>query len=91
MNIDENQRLTIDEGDGFDFRFVPSPNREAGNLKPKLLLLHASESQDVQSAINNFASARGARSAHLILGPDGKELVQMLSFNMRAQQNSVRS
>ena len=83
MKVGENNRLILEASDGLTYRFELSPNTEKGVLTPKNLIIHSTEGPDVQSAVNTFKSVSGGKSVHLILGRDGKEVVQMLDFNMK--------
>lgn len=84
MDIGGDNRLIIEDSDALDFRFVQSPNAEAGVLNPKNLIIHATEGQTVEGAIATFTNINRPKSIHLILGGDGKQLVQMLNFNAKA-------
>jgi N-acetylmuramoyl-L-alanine amidase len=85
MNVGRNNRMVVGRRDGLAFRFVKSPNIAPGRVNHQFLVIHATEGQHVQSAVNTFLSVSGGRSIHLILGRDGKELVQMADFDARAQ------
>lgn len=73
------------------FRFDPSPN-----VKPqtpgiaRTLILHATEGKSVGGAVSTFkmkpvkGDGRSGLSIHLVLGKDGKEIVQMVSFDKGA-------
>lgn len=89
MIIGDNNRLIVEDSDGFNFRFVPSPNVKPGGIKYQYLVIHGTEGQNVEGAIATFQEVGGKEtSVHLILGRDGKELVQMVEFNRRAQHAS---
>lgn len=89
MNVLENSRLMVAEEDGLTFRFEPSPNFMLGSMKQKYLVIHSTEGPNVQAAIFTFKSISGGKSAHLILSRDGKEVVQMVDFNRRAQHIDI--
>jgi N-acetylmuramoyl-L-alanine amidase len=81
MRISETHRLSLDEGEEFNFRFDPSPNAITQKQAPqRYIIIHATEGASVSGAVNTFKTRNGL-SVHLILGKDGKELVQMLSFD----------
>lgn len=81
MKISENHRLLLDEGEEFNFRFDPSPNVHPHRQSlQRYLIIHATEGASVNGAVNTFKTKNGL-SVHLILGKDGKELVQMLSLD----------
>ena len=81
MRISENHRLLLDEGEEFNFRFDPSPNVHPHRQSlQRYLIIHATEGASVNGAVNTFKTKNGL-SVHLILGKDGKELVQMLSLD----------
>ncbi len=77
----ENQRLIAEPGDPFDIRFIQSPNFKP-QLVRKQLIIHSTEGSSVAGAIGTFLN--GLKSVHLILGKDGKDLVQMVNFNEKA-------
>jgi N-acetylmuramoyl-L-alanine amidase len=86
MIVGDNNRLIVEDSDGLNFRFVPSPNIEPGKIKYQYLVIHGTEGQSVDGAIATFQEVGDEKtSIHLILGRDGKELVQMLEFNHRAR------
>jgi N-acetylmuramoyl-L-alanine amidase len=85
MIIGDNNRLIVEDSDGFNFRFVPSPNVRPGGINYQYLVIHGTEGQNVSGAIAHFQNVKRGTSIHLILGRDGKELVQMVEFNRRAQ------
>ena len=90
MNIVDNKFVTGEFGN-FNFRFEPSPN-----VKPqapgiaRTLILHATEGKNVGGAVSTFMlkpvkdDGRTGLSIHLVLGKDGKEVVQMVSFDKGA-------
>jgi N-acetyl-anhydromuramyl-L-alanine amidase AmpD len=85
MNIGDDNRLIVEDSDGLNFRFVPSPNVKPGGIKYQYLVIHGTEGQNVDGAIATFQDEESKTSIHLILGRDGKELVQMVEFDRRAQ------
>jgi N-acetylmuramoyl-L-alanine amidase len=85
MIIGDDNRLTVEDSDGLNFRFVPSPNVKPGGIKYQYLVIHGTEGQNVAGVISTFQDVEGGTSIHLILSRDGKELVQMVEFNRRAQ------
>ena len=77
----EDHRLSIDQGEIFNFRFDASPNATTQKQSPqRYLIIHATEGASVNGAVSTFKMKNGL-SVHLILGKDGKEVVQMLSFD----------
>jgi N-acetylmuramoyl-L-alanine amidase len=81
MLINDAHRLELDNEFEHFVRFEKSPNARP-NLQPKYLVLHATIGPTVQSAVNWFKL--GDRSVHLVVGRDGREIVQMVDFNKRA-------
>lgn len=89
MKINEVHKLDIEEGDGVLYRFESSPNT---SLKPQLaervLVIHAPISGSLAGAVSQYTSKPKnfleGRSRHLILSRDGKEIVQMVPFNLGA-------
>jgi N-acetylmuramoyl-L-alanine amidase len=90
MKISEIHQLVLEEDHNFDFRFDSSPNV---NLKPQLpqrtLIIHAPGRQSISLAVSEYKQkpikvGDLGKSVHLILGKDGRELVQMVPFNTGA-------
>ena len=78
-------------GESFKVRFVPSPSINPLNQLPeRTLILHATEGPHVAAAIGTFTTKkvkgddRSGLSIHLVLGKDGRDVVQMLSFEKGA-------
>lgn len=90
MKVSEIHRLEIEEGEDFNFRFDPSPNLSAKpQLSQRTLIIHAPTSASVNGAASGFKTKPTknnllGRSIHLILGKDGREIVQMVPFNTGA-------
>ena len=90
MKINEINRLVIEEGENFSFRFDPSPHvNPNAQLSQRALIIHAPSSASVSGAVsvlktkppkNSFLR----RSTHLIIGRDGREIVQMIPFHTGA-------
>ena len=74
----ENHQIVAEVGDPFQFRFIKSPNFKP-QLSARQLVIHATEGSTVAGAIGTFLN--GEKSVHLILGKDGRDLVQMVAFN----------
>lgn len=90
MRIDENDLLVKDEGEEFDITFdkdnVANPAVQAAE---RTLVIHAPPSGSVGGAVQTIkdnlkVNRNFSFSAHLILGWDGKEIVQMIPFNAGA-------
>ncbi len=76
----ENNLLSAEQGE-LNVRFEGSPNPlTSAQASERYLIIHATEGASVKGAVGTF-KARGGLSIHLILGKDGKETVQMLSFD----------
>jgi N-acetyl-anhydromuramyl-L-alanine amidase AmpD len=84
MKINENSHLVIEEGEDFNIRFEKNHNVSAKpQIAERILVIHAPPSKDVNQALQ-FARDAG-RSTHLIIGPDGKEMLQTVPFNVGAR------
>jgi N-acetylmuramoyl-L-alanine amidase len=81
MEVSEDFRLELKERDAINYRFEASRNFKAG-LTPQQILIYAPERRDVQSQVLEIKT--GAISAHLIIGKDGSEIVQMGEFDRSA-------
>ena len=94
MNVSETHRLVVEPGEDFNFRFDASPHVNPGTqLAQRSLIIHAPTSASVPGAVsvlqvrppkNSFL----LRSTHLVLGRDGREVVQMIPFNAGANHAS---
>jgi hypothetical protein len=82
MKINQLHTLEKDAGDGWDFRDERTPN-VGRSLEPHELIIHATGRASVENAESNYKK-KGRGSAHLLLGKNGKELVQLVPFNRRA-------
>jgi len=86
MKVRDN-KFELEDDDDFDFRFEASPNVNQ-NIQSieRTLIIHATEGQNVEGAVGTFLikkkkdDSRSGLSIHLILGKDGRELVQMIPF-----------
>jgi hypothetical protein len=83
MKINQLHRLEKQPGDGWDFRDVRTPNVGRILEQPKELIVHATGRASVENAESNYKK-KGKGSVHLLLGKNGKELVQLVPFNRRA-------
>lgn len=84
MKINENSHLVIEEGEDFNIRFEKNHHVSAKpQIAERILVIHAPPSNDVNQALQ-FARDAG-RSTHLIIGPDGKEMLQTVPFNVGAR------
>jgi N-acetylmuramoyl-L-alanine amidase len=86
MKVTDDQRFALDAGEVFNYRFETSPNFKPG-LIPQQILIYATQRKDVQSQVNKFKT--GVNSAHLIIGKDGREIVQMVGFDKIAFHNQT--
>jgi len=92
MRIDELHHLVIEEAERehFNFRFNPSPNvSPKPQLPQRTLIIHAPARASVNDAVSEFGKKPPKEgllgsSRHLILGKDGREIVQMVPFNTGA-------
>jgi len=82
MKVSDDLRLAMEDGEAFNYRFEASPNFKPG-FTPEHIMLYATERRDVQNQVEHFKQPRGI-SAHLIIGKDGKEIVQMGAFDLAA-------
>jgi len=90
MNIVDNKFVTGPSGT-LNFRFEPSPNTrpQAPGIE-RTLILHTTEGPSVEAAIGFFlikpikGNDRSGLSIHLVVGRDGKDIVQMVSFDRGA-------
>lgn len=80
MIISEKHQFTLENNDNLNFRFEKSPNFKA-NLNHEYLMIHYTAGPSVQSVVNAFKS--GVLSAHLVIGRDGLEVVQMVDFDKK--------
>ena len=90
MKIRDNKFLGEDN-DTLDFRFIPSPNvNQHAQLQERTLIIHTTEGPSVQAAVGIFSirknknDPRSGLSIHIILGKDGQQVVQMVSFEKGA-------
>src|SRR5687768_9820389 len=77
--------------DRLKYRFVPSPNVNPKiQEKERTLIIHTTEGPSVEAAMGIFmqkkvkGNDRSGLSIHLVLGKDGKDVVQMMSFEKGA-------
>ncbi|HUF00541.1 MAG TPA: N-acetylmuramoyl-L-alanine amidase [Anaerolineales bacterium] len=97
MKVNELNRLTMEETEGdkiFRFRFDPSPHVNPNvQLPQRTLIIHAPSSASVSGAVSHLLQKPPKnsflpRSTHLVLGRDGREIVQMLPFHRGANHAS---
>jgi N-acetylmuramoyl-L-alanine amidase len=86
-----NNKFPVGERHGLDFQFIPSPNVSTQVQKPeRTLIIHTTEGPSVVAAIGIFSvrknknDPRSGLSIHLVLGRDGRHVVQMVSFEKGA-------
>ena len=81
----ENNKFAVEPGDEFNYRFVASPNIHpmVQAKTGRTLIIHTTEGPSVEAAIGVFLQRNGL-SIHLILGRNGKDLVQMVPFDRGA-------
>src|SRR5688572_19707259 len=91
MKIGDTHQFVPDEDKRFNLRFAASPNVV---IKPQLpertLIIHAPSRQSVDLAVSEYRQkpskvGQVGRSVHLILGKEGKELVQLVPLNTGAR------
>ncbi len=80
MIISEKHQFTLEDNESINFHFEKSPNFKA-NLAHEYLMIHYTAGPSVQSVVNTFKS--GQLSAHLVIGRDGQEVVQMVEFDKK--------
>jgi len=84
MKITAEHKLSIEAGEDYTCRFNPSPNQSNKLLLPELtLVIHAPGSASVSGAESLYMPP-GGRSRHLIIGSDGKTILQLVPFNKGA-------
>lgn len=91
MKIGDTHQFVPDEDKRFNLRFASSPNVV---IKPQLpertLIIHAPSRQSVDLAVSEYRRKPSrigevGKSVHLILGKEGKELVQLVPLNTGAR------
>ena len=80
MLISDKHQLNLDDHENLVFRYEKSPNFKP-NLVHEYLMIHYTAGPSVQSVVNTFKS--GELSAHLVIGRDGQEVVQMVDFDKK--------
>ena len=90
MQIIDN-KFSRENNSPFDFQFIPSPNvNRSVQSQERTLIIHTTEGPSVDAAVGFFSiprnkhDPRSGLSIHLVLGKDGRQLVQMLSFEKGA-------
>ena len=84
MKIDADNRLVIEAGEDFNIRFEKSPHVSGPQqVAERILVIHAPPSKDAAQAVRFARDAK--RSTHLVIGQDGKEIVQTVPFNLGAR------
>src|ERR1051325_7179870 len=90
MHINSINRLEVGEGENFQISFDPSPNINPNpQLPERILIVHAPTSASLGGAVGALKvkpdkNGPLLRSTHLILGQDGREMVQMVPFQLGA-------
>ena len=90
MHINAINRLAVDEGENFQISFDPSPNINPNpQLPERILIIHAPTSASLAGAVSSLKvkpdkNGPLLRSTHLVLGKDGREMVQMVPFQLGA-------
>jgi N-acetylmuramoyl-L-alanine amidase len=69
--------------DGLPCPFVRSPNVSGPLENIDFVIIHFTEGQSAQSAVNVFSRRSSKRSAHLVIGRDGS-ITQLVPFNITA-------
>jgi len=88
----ENNQFVNEPDSGFNYRFVPSPNIHpmVQAKTGRTLIIHTTEGPSVEAAIGTFlqksvpGNIHSGLSIHLILGRNGKDVVQMVPFDRGA-------
>ncbi|HEY3476761.1 MAG TPA: N-acetylmuramoyl-L-alanine amidase, partial [Anaerolineales bacterium] len=94
MKINEMHRLEIEENEDFNVRFDASPHVNPNvQLPQRTLIIHAPSCATVNGAVSHLKQRPPKnsflpRSTHLVLGRDGKEIVQMIPFHRGANHAS---
>ena len=95
MKINEvNNRLLIEEHEDFRFLFSASPHINPNvQLPQRTLVIHAPTSSTAGGAVGQLQQKPPKnsflpRSTHLVLGRDGKEIIQMVPFQLGANHAS---
>ena len=84
MKINEKSQLITDAREDFNIRFEKSPHTSGPQqVAERILIIHAPPSKDAAQAVKFAVAAK--RSAHLVIGQDGKEIVQTVPFNLGAR------
>ncbi|HJS19114.1 MAG TPA: N-acetylmuramoyl-L-alanine amidase [Anaerolineales bacterium] len=80
-----------EDADALDFQFIASPNVNPSVQRPeRTLIIHSTEGPSVQAAVGIFSiplhkkDSRSGLSIHLILGKDGRQVIQMVSLERGA-------
>ncbi|HET9589560.1 MAG TPA: N-acetylmuramoyl-L-alanine amidase [Anaerolineales bacterium] len=89
MRVNNIHRLVTEEGDDFRIAYFASPNPSPKpQLPERTLIIHAPTSASVSGAASPYLQkpAKGflGTSMHLILGRDGKEIIQTVPFHTGA-------
>lgn len=83
MNINSNNLLEIAPGDTWQLENRASPNSRPG-LVPRQVALTITDFLRIEDAIQAYLRPQAA-SYHLLLGRDGRRLVQLLPFDQQAR------
>jgi N-acetylmuramoyl-L-alanine amidase len=90
MRVNDIHRLVIEDGEDFSYRYDPTPHV---NPKPqsseRVLVIHAPASASVNGAVGHLKDKPPKnsflpRSTHLVLGRDGRDVVQLIPFHTGA-------
>ncbi|MBI5963544.1 MAG: N-acetylmuramoyl-L-alanine amidase, partial [Chloroflexi bacterium] len=85
-----NNLLSIDPGETYNIRKELN-GKTVKSVSRKTLVIHATEGADVAGAVNWLqppplkGTLKGELSIHLVVGKDGREIVQMVPFDKGAQ------
>jgi N-acetylmuramoyl-L-alanine amidase len=84
MRINEDHHLVVDADEGLSYRYEASRHKSRKpQEEPRALIIHAPPAGNKISATIS-AYANSGKSRHLIIGRDGKEIVQLLPFDQGA-------
>lgn len=67
--------------------FTPSPNH-SGAIKPRLIVLHSTNSRNLESSVKWLTNPASKQSTHLLIGRDGK-VEQIVPFNSKAWHSGM--
>src|SRR5688500_11102500 len=82
--INEDIHLVIERGEDFNISFDQRPHVSGPQrIAERILVIQAPPSKDAAQAVRFALDAK--RSTHLVIGQDGKDIVQTVPFNLGAR------